>query len=85
MLILINTIHSDHTFVSDVVDSNKLPTYILEFFNSLPNGYFITIKEHGDWIEETEFDICDYTDDQKIYPHLLSEDTSIDKIINIEY
>jgi hypothetical protein len=85
MLLLINTIQSDHTFIADVVDTSKLPDDIVKFFDSLPNGYFITSQEYGDWMEETEFDVSDYVDNQKIYPSLLSEHASIDKVINIEF
>ena len=45
----------------------------------------MTNDEYGDWYEETEFDICRYTDQSKIPPILLTSNAKIDKVINMEY
>jgi hypothetical protein len=85
MILLINTLHSDQTFIADIVDDSILPEDIRTFFDTLPNGYLITNNEFGDWFEETEFDICDYTDGSKIPSQLLSNGAKVDKVINMEY
>jgi hypothetical protein len=85
MILLINTIQPNREFISDVIDDNVLPEDIRELFNSLPNGFTMTNNEYGDWYEETDFDICHYTDGSKIPSALLTSDAKIDKIINMEY
>lgn len=75
----------NHEFISDVIDDSVLPKYARELFNSLPNGFIMTNDEYGDWYEETEFDIFEYTDQSEIPPTLLNSDAKIDKVINMEY
>lgn len=85
-LLLINTIQPDREFVSDIVDDSIFPANIRAFFESKPNGCHITWSGSDmEWIEETEFDICDYTDESKLPPEMFGDKAKIDKIINIDY
>lgn len=84
MIILFNTItKEDRSFVSDLVDTNKLTKKQKTYFENLDNGYLIESSEQIKNLGE-DFDIGDVCL-EKIPVGLIGIDAKIDKILNIVY
>lgn len=84
MIILFNTItKEDRSFVSDLVDTNKLTKKQKTYFENLDNGYLIESSEQIKILGE-DFDVGDYCY-EKLPKCMMGDVAKIDKILNILY
>lgn len=86
MILLINTLYDDGTYISDMIDDSLLPDEIRKFFESKPNGYHFTWADQkdADWLEDTEFDIADYVEGAHLPSIMLGSNAKVDKIITVD-
>lgn len=87
MILLINTLYDDGTYISDMIDDSLFPDNIRIFFESKPNGYHIKLQEQEEieWMENAQFDISEYVEDTKIPASMFGENAKVDKIITIDF
>jgi hypothetical protein len=86
MILLINTLYDDGSYISDMIDDSLLPDVIRIFFESKPNGYHFTWTEQKDvaWVEDTGFDIAEYVEGAHLPSSMLGSNAKVDKIITVD-